>query len=102
MMRSESSKDSSRSFQVSSEISFLISVRKILPTSSQTIDVTLKKILVWELNGYSDQTRLATRPRFQRARTPIPECFLMSDASLSRSLSGPSQGPSPSPFHLHS
>ena len=34
----------------------------------------------------SDQTRLmATRPRFQRAQTP--ECFLMSDASLSRSLS---------------
>ena len=36
----------------------------------------------------SDQTRLmATRPRFQRAQTQIPECFLMSDASLSRSLS---------------
>ena len=71
MMRSKTSKDSSRGFQVSSEInflisvrkalsisgqtidgfqvsseiSFLISVRKALPTSGQTVDVTLKKIL---------------------------------------------------------
>ena len=44
MMRSKASKDSSRGFQVSSEISFLISVRKTLPTSGQTlnIDVTTK------------------------------------------------------------
>ena len=43
MMRSKASKNSSRGFQVSSEISFLISVRKILPTSGQTVDVTPKK-----------------------------------------------------------
>ena len=42
MMRSKTSKDSSRSFQVSSEISFLISVRKTLLISDQTIDVTFK------------------------------------------------------------
>ena len=36
----------SRGFQVSSEISFLISVRKTLPTSSQTIDVTSKNFRV--------------------------------------------------------
>ena len=41
MMRSKTSKDPSRGFLVSSEISFLISVRKALPTSGQTIDVTL-------------------------------------------------------------
>ena len=40
MMRSNASKDSSRDFQVSSEISFLISARKAFPTSGQTIDVT--------------------------------------------------------------
>ena len=39
MTRSNASKDSSRGFQVSSEISFSISARKILPTSGQTIDV---------------------------------------------------------------
>ena len=37
MMRSKASKDSTHGFQVSSEISFLISIRKILPTSSQTL-----------------------------------------------------------------
>jgi len=47
MMRSKASKDSSRGFQVSSEISFLISVRKTLPTSGQTIDVTSKNFHVW-------------------------------------------------------
>ena len=51
MMRSKASKDSSRGFQVSSKISFLINVRKVFPTSGQTVNVTLKKILVWELNG---------------------------------------------------
>ena len=42
MMRSKASKDLSRGLQVSSEISFLISVRKILPTSGQTVDLTTK------------------------------------------------------------
>ena len=42
MMRSNASKDSSRGFQVSSKISFLISVRKILLTSGQTVDLTSK------------------------------------------------------------
>jgi len=42
MMRSKASKDSSRGFQVSSEINFLISVRKILPTSGQSADVARK------------------------------------------------------------
>ena len=42
MMRSNASKDSSRGFRVSTEISFLISVRKTLPTSDQTFDVILK------------------------------------------------------------
>ena len=42
MMRSKISKKSSRDFQVSSEISFLISVWKIFPTSDQIIDVTFK------------------------------------------------------------
>ena len=51
MMRSKASKDSSRGFQVSSEISFLISVRKTLPTSDQTVDVTTKKNFLSELNG---------------------------------------------------
>ena len=43
MMRSKASKDSSRSFQTSSEISFLISARKSLLTSGQTFDVTFVK-----------------------------------------------------------
>ena len=51
MMRSNASKDSSRSFQMSSEISFLISVRKTLLTSDQTVDVTPKIFFVLELNG---------------------------------------------------
>ena len=42
MMRSKASKDSSRGFQVSSEISFLISVRKTLSTSGQSFDLTSK------------------------------------------------------------
>ena len=42
MTRSKTSKDSFRGFQVSSEISFLISARKALPTSGQTIDVTFE------------------------------------------------------------
>ena len=37
MMRSKASKDSSCGFQVSSKISFLISVRKVLPTSGQIL-----------------------------------------------------------------
>ena len=51
MIRSKASKDSSRGFQVSSEISFLISVQKTLPTFDQTVDVTPKNFFVWELNG---------------------------------------------------
>ena len=47
---SKASKDLSRGFQVMSEIIFLISVRKILPTSSQTIDVT-SIFFCLELNG---------------------------------------------------
>ena len=43
MMRSKTSKDSSRGFQVSFEISFLISVRKDLLTSGQTVDLTINK-----------------------------------------------------------
>jgi len=39
MTQSKASKDSSRGFQVSSEISFSISARKALPTSGQIIDV---------------------------------------------------------------
>ena len=39
-MRSKTSKDSSRSFQASSEISFSISLRKSLPISDQIFDVT--------------------------------------------------------------
>jgi hypothetical protein len=42
MMRPKISKDSSRGFQVNSEISFLISDRKIIRTSDQTIDLTTK------------------------------------------------------------
>ena len=42
MMRSKASKDSSRGFQVNSEISFLINIRKILQTSGQTFDVILE------------------------------------------------------------
>jgi len=41
-MQSKASKDSSRGFQVCSEISFLISVRKIILTSDQTVDLTTK------------------------------------------------------------
>ena len=51
MMQSKASKDSSRGFQVSSEISFLISVRKTLPTSGQTVDLTSKFFSFLELNG---------------------------------------------------
>ena len=36
---------------MSSEISFLISVRKVLPTSDQIVDLTTKIFLVWELNA---------------------------------------------------
>ena len=43
MMRSKASKDSSRGFQASSDINFLINARKALPTSSQTIDMTFEK-----------------------------------------------------------
>ena len=46
MMRSKTLKDLSRSFQVSSEISFLISAQKTLPTSGQIIDVTSKNFRV--------------------------------------------------------
>ena len=51
MIRSKASKDSSRGFQISFEISFLISVRKTLSTSGQIVDVTLIIFFVWELNG---------------------------------------------------
>ena len=50
MMRSKASKDSSRGFQVSFEIIFLITIRKTIPTSGQTVDVTSKN---FELNGRS-------------------------------------------------
>ena len=53
MMQSKASKYLSRGFQVSSEISFLISVRKVLPTSGQNVDLTTKIFLVWELNAPS-------------------------------------------------
>ena len=49
MMQSKASKDLSRGFQTSSEINFLISARKALPTSSQTIDVTFESKILWEL-----------------------------------------------------
>ena len=67
------------------------------PSSRPSIDASIRRLsfIFPELRKcwpdqdqaqLSDQTRLmATRPRFQRAQTP--ECFLMSDASLSRSLS---------------
>ena len=42
MMRSKASKDSSHGFQMSCEISFLISIRKILPTSGQKVELTSK------------------------------------------------------------
>ena len=42
MMRPKALKDSFRGFQATFEISFLISARKILPTSGQTIDVTFE------------------------------------------------------------
>jgi len=45
MTRSKASKDSSRGFQMSSEISFVISIRKTLSTSGQTVDVTSKIFL---------------------------------------------------------
>jgi len=48
MTRSKTSKDSFRGFQMSSEISFLISIRKTFPTSGWC---DIQKILVWELNG---------------------------------------------------
>ena len=51
MMRSKASKDSSRGFQVSSEISFLISVRKAHPISGQTADLTSKIFCQRELNA---------------------------------------------------
>ena len=51
MTRSKASKDSSRGFQVSSEISFLISVRKVLPTSGQSADLTSKIFWMGELNA---------------------------------------------------
>jgi len=41
MMRLKASKDLSRGLQVSSEISFLISVRKILPTSDYLIKLLI-------------------------------------------------------------
>ena len=43
MMRLKALKDSSRGFEVSSEISFLINVQKTLPISGQIINVTSKK-----------------------------------------------------------
>ena len=53
MIRSKTLKDSSRGFQASSEISFLISVRKTLPISGQTLntDVTPKNFCFWQLNA---------------------------------------------------
>ena len=51
MLRSKALKDSSRGFQVSSEISFLISVRKTLPTSGHKSRFDIQKFLFLELNG---------------------------------------------------
>jgi len=52
MMRSNTSKDSSRGFQVNSEISFLISARKtILTSSGQTLTRHPIFFCVWKLNG---------------------------------------------------
>jgi len=74
MMRSKASKDSSRGFQVSSEISFLISVRKILLTSDQTIDLTTKKFLVWKLNGSSIPLAYAVNRKGCSLRK-FPDCL---------------------------
>ena len=52
MMRSKASQDSSRGFQVSSEISFLISVRKALPTSRQMVDLTSKNFHFEKMFGF--------------------------------------------------
>jgi len=43
MMQSKASKDLFRGFQASFEISFLISARKILSTSGQTIDAIFEQ-----------------------------------------------------------
>ena len=51
MMRSKASKDSSRGFQESSEISFLISAQNALPTSGQTLMRHTNFFSVRELNG---------------------------------------------------
>jgi len=63
MMRSKVSKDSSRGFQASSEISFLISTRKALPTSDQTIDVT-----------FEPKFFAKTKPP-PKSHACLPECF---------------------------
>ena len=86
-MRSKASKDSSRGFHVSSEISFLISVRKTLLTFDQSVDVTLKKNLVWELNspgaaavipsGYpSSNIFLSLAGSWDWSRTPVSVLIL--------------------------
>ena len=54
MMRSKVSKDSSRGFHMSSKISFLISVRKILPTSGQTVDVQTKNFCLGTKRPHGD------------------------------------------------
>ena len=61
IIQSKASKDSSRGFQVSSEINFLISARKTLPTSGQIIDVTFEPKIFTNWTP-SKQTEAATAP----------------------------------------
>ena len=74
MMRSKASKDSSRGFQASSEINFLISVRKTLPTFGQSLDLTSNFFFVFE-------TKRATNARmhaFERLELMAPYLFASS------------------------
>ena len=54
MMRSKASKNSSRGFQASSEINFLLSARKSLSTSSQIFDVIFVPKNFGQLNTQMD------------------------------------------------
>ena len=100
MMWSKASKDSSRGFQVSSEINFLISVRKAFPTSGQTL-TWHKKISYLGTNPRTQQQNPRTQsPRRDLARpTPDPTTQIAPAVVLNRAATRP-----PTPFFssLHS
>ena len=73
MMQLKASKDSSRSFQTSSEINFLINARKSLPTSGQIFNTTfLPKNFITKHNPLPPPPPRAAVALRQRSPSPVP------------------------------